>query len=297
MDASRASSRPARAVRPAAVIFTLAVAAAIVASLFRVAKGRTPWAEKGVLAPDFREPSGVVFHPARKTLFVVGDEGHVGEVATDGKVIRVTNFGGADFEGLTVDPSSGLLYAAVEGRNEIVEIDPLRLQLLRTFSLDERGKGKPLFPYGADGLEGIAFVPDEANPEGGTFFVVNRAPGAKNRRPERGRSFIAELSVPIRTTSAKRAKARIIRAMACEIGDLAGIEWIAERRVLAAVSDHLDRYVEIDLNGTVRRTMRLPGRSQEGIAFDDRGSVYIAQDSGGIIRLVLRRNHTVGLLP
>lgn len=24
---------------------------------------------------SFREPSGIVFHPARKTLFVVGDEG------------------------------------------------------------------------------------------------------------------------------------------------------------------------------------------------------------------------------
>ena len=36
----------------------------------------------------FNEPSGIVYHEERGTLFVVGDEGHIGEIKRGGKYVK-----------------------------------------------------------------------------------------------------------------------------------------------------------------------------------------------------------------
>ena len=58
---------------------------------------------------DFTEPSGIVYHPIRKTLFVVGDEGEITEIQTDGTPLFIESLPG-DLEGITVAPETGLLY-------------------------------------------------------------------------------------------------------------------------------------------------------------------------------------------
>ena len=63
----------------------------------------------------FNEPSGIVYHEERGTLFVVGDEGHIGEMKRGGKYVKKKHLRHADFEGITVHPATGLLYVAVEG--------------------------------------------------------------------------------------------------------------------------------------------------------------------------------------
>ena len=79
----------------------------------------------------FPEPSGIVFHPTRKTLFVVGDEGDMCEMKTDGTLLSRKHYPAdtarMDFEGITVNPATGLLYIAVEGAEKIIEIDPADL--------------------------------------------------------------------------------------------------------------------------------------------------------------------------
>ena len=63
----------------------------------------------------FNEPSGICWHSQRESLFVVGDEGDICEIKTDGTLIMQKRIRPGDFEGITHDPSSGLLYIAVEG--------------------------------------------------------------------------------------------------------------------------------------------------------------------------------------
>ena len=60
------------------------------------------------------EPSGICFHPLRKTLFVVSDEGEIAEITTDGDPVFNFKIPG-DLEGVTVDPQTGLLYIIHEG--------------------------------------------------------------------------------------------------------------------------------------------------------------------------------------
>ena len=60
------------------------------------------------------QPSGICFHSKRGILFVVVDAGKVCEMRTDGLVINEKPIMRADFEGITHDPSTGLLYIAFE---------------------------------------------------------------------------------------------------------------------------------------------------------------------------------------
>ena len=55
-----------------------------------------------------------------------------------------------------------------------------------------------------------------------------------------------------------------------------------------AVSDGPNLLSEIDRDGHVLRVRAFPGDNQEGLAVDGDGFLYIAQDSGGIIKLRLR---------
>jgi len=82
------------------------------------------------------EPSGVVFHPLRGTLFAVGDEGHICELKTDGTMLKLARISEEDYEGITVNPASGLLYVAVEGEDQIVEIHPDTFDVLRQWDVE-----------------------------------------------------------------------------------------------------------------------------------------------------------------
>ena len=76
--------------------------------------------------------SGVTFHPQRKTLFAVSDEGHIIEMETGGTILQQERVHkGADFEGITFNPVTGLLYVAVEGDEVILEVKPSTLEVVR----------------------------------------------------------------------------------------------------------------------------------------------------------------------
>ena len=93
------------------------------------------WVGNIVPEPDV-ELSGITYHPERKTLFTISDEGHLSEWRTDGRLIRQDLIRGEDFEGLTVDPTTGLLYAVIEGKDNILEISPTTFTPQREFSIN-----------------------------------------------------------------------------------------------------------------------------------------------------------------
>jgi hypothetical protein len=140
--------------------------------------------------PGLPEPSGVVYHAKRDSLFVVSDDGTIGEVSLDGKV-RATRALGGDLEGITYDPGTGNLYVVREGHEIIFEVDPNGFVIRRRFTIDRYFEGDADFlERGGDGIEGLTFVPDPDHPEGGRFFAVNQFdPPA-----------LVELAVPLRTS-------------------------------------------------------------------------------------------------
>jgi len=230
------------------------------------------------------EPSGIVFHGGRGTLFVVGDQGKIYEMKTDGTGVNQRDLaegGWIDLEGVTFDPATGLLYVVVEGRDRILEVDPDKLVILREYEIPRTWQGKTVLDAGGQGLEAITFVPDAKHPEGGTFFVTNQ--GFADSPPEDA-SALLQVELPLRRKPAENADAKILDYVRMDVFDLSGLHYDAKRRSLFVISDGGNALMRITPKGKVLKTERLPGRNQEGITVDNKGFVYIAQDSGGILR-------------
>lgn len=230
----------------------------------------------------FAEPSDIVFHAKRGTLFMVGDGGDVAEMKTDGTILKAKRVRRGDFEGITYDPATGLIYVGVEGEEKILELDPDRLEVLREFSIPRQFQGKTVMKAGGQGIEALAFLPDPKHPHGGTFLVANQCFDLK--LIEDG-SAIFELLVPLKG----KGEVEILRMLPMSITDLAAICPDPQTGKLLVVSDNTDTLLEMTVAGKVERAWNLPGSNQEGLALDKDGFLYIAQDSGGVLKLKWER--------
>ena len=232
------------------------------------------------------EPSGITYHPTRRSLFLADDSGSVHEVSLEGRLIQSKGLNERDIEGITVDPSTGLLYAAVEDDEVILELEPENLAIQRQFRINRDFKGEQLLRKGGMGIEAIAFVPDASHPEGGTFWVGNQSFSLKAKDEP---SVVCEVVVPLRSTTAKMADGTIIRAYKMNFIDISGLAYDAQGDYLVLISDTTNLLVELKREGTILRQYLLPGDEQEGIVLDGLGYMYVAQENGKIIKLADRR--------
>ncbi|MFH2042757.1 MAG: SdiA-regulated domain-containing protein [Acidobacteriota bacterium] len=232
------------------------------------------------------EPSGIVFHPIRRTLFVVSDEGGMYEIGTDGSPIDFMSIPG-DLEGITVHPRTGLLYVVWEGEDVILEVDPDQKSVLRRFLLNREFDGNPAFIEKRtdsfdNGIECIAFIPNEAHPEGGTFILGNQWDP----------SCLIEVEVPLLSSKNESDTAVILRVLPFKLDDPSAMYFDTETGRLNVVSDADNILVELTLAGRLVGEYAFPGDNQEGLTRDDQGYLYIAQDSGGILRIKDLRKRT-----
>ena len=232
------------------------------------------------------EPSGITFHTIRKTIFVVSDEGELHEMRTDGRPVRSQSLNQNDLEGITMNPSTGLLYAVVEGDDAILEISPQTFEITRRFGINRGFEGRELLRKGGMGLEAITFVPNASHPEGGTFWVGNQSFSLK---PNREPSIVCEVVVPLSSTNPTPPEGKIISFFPLSIIDISGLEYDSSRHCLVVVSDTTNLLVEVVRDGTVLRQHLLPGNDQEGITLDHQGFMYIAQENGEVIKIEDRR--------
>jgi sugar lactone lactonase YvrE len=229
----------------------------------------------------FNEPSGICWHPQRKTLFLVGDEGDICEITTDGELVRQKHLRDEenDFEGITCDPATGLLYVAVEEAESVLEIQPETFAVLREFSLPRQVDGKVLLAAGGEGIEAITFAPDPEHRQGGLFYVANQTFTLSD---EQDISAVFCMELPLRDDAVKPT---ILEYFSPGIIDLAGLHYDAEAKRIYVVSDATNTMLECSLKGQLLAVYAFPGDNQEGIAVDNEGFIYIAQDTGGIIKL------------
>ena len=240
------------------------------------------------------EPSGMVYHPARRNLFAVGDEGDIIELRTDGEAVNQAKLrDGADLEAITCVPATGLLYVAVEGEEQILEVDPQKLTVLREFAIDRTFQGQVRLRGGGEGLEGLTFVPQADHPEGGTFFVTNQAFSLKDAEDT---SALCRVELPLRSgkRGGDKLVGRITAFTAMPIIDLSALHYDAASGHLFVACDAHNVLLEVTLAGAIVQSWALPGNDQEGLAVDDAGHLYIAQDSGGIVKLKWLREAAAG---
>lgn len=227
---------------------------------------------------NFDEPSGICWHSQRKTLFVVGDEGDVCEIKPDGTLISQKRIRSADFEGITHDPSTGLLYIPVEREESIIELNPETLEVLREFSLPRKFDDKVVMKSGGQGIEAITFVPDMTHPEGGTFCVANQS--FSTDKHDISVVFVVEL--PLRS---KTGQPKLLNYFNPEVIDVSGLYYSSIDGHIFVISDTYNIILEYSPTYKLLKEFAFPGNDQEGIPVDDTSFMYVAQDSGGIIKL------------
>src|SRR3989344_3880627 len=236
-----------------------------------------------------KEGSGISFHEGRGTFFIVTDEGSVAEIDQDGTLLRIKNIGIDNMEGVTTDPLLGNLYAVIEGKDRIIEINPDTFEVLREFTINRKLEGEKLIHGGKEGFEGITFVPNSSHPQGGTFYVVNQATADASKKEL---SAVIELDLPIRLgepTKKGVLKGTIVRAFATDVVDLSGIHFDDATRHLWVLSDTENLALEVTLDGAYVHRYGVPGDSQEGITSVE-GMIYIVEDQpDGVVVRILQR--------
>ncbi len=232
------------------------------------------------------EPSGITYHAGRRSLFIADDSGSIHEVRLDGSLAQSKGLSERDIEGITVNPDTGMLYAAVEDDEAILELDAETLTIQREFRINRNFEGEQLLKKGGMGIEAIAFVPDASHPEGGTFWVGNQSFSLK---PQDEPSVLCEVSVPLRSGTARKAEGTIINAYRMNFIDISGLAYDSQGDHLVLVSDASNLLVELKKEGTILGQYLLPGDEQEGVVLDGLGYMYIAQENGEIIKLADRR--------
>ena len=178
-----------------------------------------------------------------------------------------------------MDPATGRLYIVIEGEDVILEFEPARREVTRRFPINRAYGGNPEYLERQrnafdNGMESLAFVPDPRHPEGGTFYAGNQWDPP----------CVVELLVPLRS-AVGGAEAKIIRVLPFRMDDPAAIRYDARTRLLDIVGDADNILAEVTLDGRLVRAYAFPGDNQEGLAEDDEGYLYIAQDSGGILKV------------
>ena len=214
----------------------------------------------------------------------MGDEGDVCEIRPDGTLVKQKLIRpGADFEGVTHDPGTGLLYLAVEEVESILEVHPETFAILREFSIPRSFKGKTLLKAGGEGIEGITFVPDPAHAQGGLFYVANQAFTLTN---EQDISAVFQVELPLRSQQGDAPQ--IVGYFSPGIIDLSGLYHDPQTGHIFVISDATNTIIEYSPDHELLSAHAFPGDNQEGIAVDPNGFLYIAQDTGGIIKFKWR---------
>jgi uncharacterized protein YjiK len=225
---------------------------------------------------DIKEPSGIVFDKERNSLFVVSDEGSVHEISPDGKLLKSKKEIGGDLEGITIDSQSGLLYVAVENEEKILEIKPDDLSIKREFYISRQFEGKTVLEEGGNGIEGIHY-----DNQTESLFVVNQALDSKK---EADASALLEIEFPESKLSSGSVL-EIIGYHPFDINDLSAITQ-KEKAGLYIISDENNKLLYFSFaTNEYEEICDLQGDDQEGIAFDESGNIFIAQDSGGVAKM------------
>lgn len=220
------------------------------------------------------EPSGIVYHPGRGSLFVVGDEGILAEIALDGEMLQKRDLI-LDLEGITVNPSSGHLYLAVEGEEILLEIEPESLSTLRKFKLNRTYKGEVVLPQGGAGIEAITFIPSRDGEQFDTLLLSYQDPPIlfESRLPPTSPGSLSET-----------LEITIDRIIQTDGRTITGLHYDENSGIVVAISDRLKTLYIVSLEGDFITQFQLQGREQEGVTLDPFGHLYIAQDTGEIFK-------------
>jgi uncharacterized protein YjiK len=228
-----------------------------------------------VPVPGLREASGVAWSPARGRLFVVGDRGTLAEVEPSGAVVARHHVRG-NLEDLTVHEPSGRLVLLAEKKGELVVWDPATAAETARFPLDVAAVlGRtPADPN--QGFEGLVFRAEPGRPGGGVFHLVHQ------RKPARLVSLAFDPTGSARTLGAPDV---LSRHPLKPYDDLTAVTWSGRLGRLLVIAERADRLLVVSPDGAIDADEPLPGDQQEGLALAPDGTLWVADERRGLLRI------------
>jgi len=221
-----------------------------------------------------REPSGIACDARSGHLFLVGDEGRLVELDAEGQVLARHKVKG-DIEDVAIHGPSGRLVLLSERKSVLVVFDPARGEERREVRLDDTALlgQAPLLKN--QGFEGLAFREDKALSGGGLFYLVHqRAPAM----------VVAVTFDPTQPPDHLGAESVATRFRVEGYEDLTAATWVPALERLLVIADARDRLLVLEEDGTLDAEVPLPGAKQEGLCMDGQGSLWVADDRGGLLR-------------
>ncbi|MDQ7046975.1 MAG: SdiA-regulated domain-containing protein [Sulfurovum sp.] len=209
------------------------------------------------------EASGISYCANTNTLIVVNDEGTYYEIDTKGKILKKIKLKNYDLEGVVCEEKKILFVREDKG---LFWLDR-KTGKKKKIALDTSYKGKKykLFDKEA-GIEGIAKI-------GNIVYLSKQSKKKKH-------SFIAVFRL-------KPYPAKMIDIIKLDIPDIAGLTY--HDKALYMVSDKKDLLIKYDLDKKkVIEKIKLKKGAWEGIAFDDKGHVYLADDNGRVLKYKIK---------
>ncbi len=222
------------------------------------------------------EASGICFSKKSHTLFVVGDEGNLYEITTNGRIVRQKHLGNYDLEGIACDDQKEQLLLAHEGKDAIMIVNQKSFNIQKVVDIKRKYRGKLILKKDKkNGLEGITIINDK-------IFLSNQS-----------NVFFPKKDPSVLFSVDKKAKAKVAIKRLYDHGyqDIAGLDYHDKK--LYMVSDKEDLLLVYDIKEKkVLKEVKLPPFSQEGVALDDVGYIYFANDEGSILKY---KRTTLGL--
>jgi uncharacterized protein YjiK len=260
------------------VLLAVAASLSLAAGVFaKDKKKQAPRNEAGgqtIVVEGVREPSGIALHAGVHHLFVVGDEGTVGELDVSGRTIRADAVGG-NLEDIAFHPPSGMLILLVENPPSLVVYDAAAHRETRRITLDTAGLlGRAPEGRKAQGFEGVAFRAQAGRPDGGAFYLAHQRSPAM---------VVAAAFDPLQAATV--GKEAVVDRWAMEpYRHLTAISHDASRDRFLLIADGHVAVIGKD-GKTESQSGMLPMANPEGVCLDESGALWIADDPTGLLRV------------
>ncbi len=218
------------------------------------------------------EASGICYDKISKTLYTVSDRGIVYEISTDGKIIRKKYIGNFDIEGIACDTKNNRLLVISEGNDDILILSKKNLSVTKQIDIKRSFEGKKILQKDKkNGIEGITID------NNGYIYISNQS---HHKYPH------PDPSVIIKIKDLHKSKTKIVSIIDPRRKDIAGLDY--HDGYLYMVSDTNNKLYRYNFKEKkIDKKVSLPKFAQEGIAFDENGNIYLADDRGEILKYLI----------
>lgn len=219
---------------------------------------------EGKVIAKIPEASGISYCSSDDTLVVANDEGDYYKISRKGKILQKTKLGNYDLEGVICEDRQMIF--ALENKGMLIVNSQTGEK--KEIPLDTIYKGKNVSLFNKrSGVEGITKVDS-------SIYLAKQSNKKK-------RSFIAVVRL-------MPYPAKIVDVIEHHVADTAGLAY--HHGYLYMVSDKEDLLIKYDLQKKkIVQKVKLEKGAWEGIAFDDKGFVYLADDEGRIVKYKKKR--------